>query len=304
MKKNKFVLPLIIILLIFFLPCSLYGIYNQFVLRKEGRNPDHLPKLDNKLYFYDSGDNLIGVYECQTDVCDRALPEIDDEYLVYKEGISESLGVFGGEYIFALDGEVIKLHNLKTNKSIAEFSLIKNYGLNIVGNNIIVKNSQGSYGLFNMDNIMFTIPANYDFMGIANSIGSNELSIDRIAVKDSTGWFIIDSSDQKLSVASLDPIYDYDKNYIYHMSNDNTYIIFDYSGRSILSGMVITKIFNSSEFHVLLDNDNQLWIYDYSYENIISQYSRENIQIDFEVVGEEVKIYSQNEIIETININK
>ena len=217
MKKNKVVLPLIIILLVIFLPCSIYGIYHQVVFQKEQGNPNHLHKLDNKLYYYDNSDKLLGVYECKSSPCDDAIPKIDDEYLKYHVGEGAPLGIFGSEYTFIEDGSTIKLHNIKTNLSIAEFTLIKNYGASFTGGNIIVKDNTGLYGLFNLNTISYDIVAKYTFMGLANNIDSGLLVSDRIAVEENGKWFIISNDDIKVSTPSDYPIYDYDYNFIYHV---------------------------------------------------------------------------------------
>ncbi|MBE6148668.1 MAG: hypothetical protein E7167_04190 [Firmicutes bacterium] len=302
MKKNKVVLPLIIILLLCFLPGSIYGIISHVKYSKEGGNPQHLHKYENKLFYYDANDQLIGTYECQTDICDDAIPIIDDEYIKHYVGANEAIGIFGGEYTFIQDGDTVKLHNIKSNISIAQFLMIKNYGTTLANGNIIVKDSQGNYGLFNMNNIIFTIPAKYQFMGIANNNESSNLAVDRIAVKEQDSWYIIDASDQRLTSASSDPIYDYDKTYIYYLTEDNKYTIFTYNGVEILANYNITKIATKDSYHILINNSNQAFIYDINYENVVFQSDYSAGKVDFEIEDNIVNIYSGDEIVEKFNL--
>ena len=58
MKENKIVLPLTIILLLFFLPCSVYGIYKKVTYVAPEENPDHLHFYEGSLYYYDDNVGL------------------------------------------------------------------------------------------------------------------------------------------------------------------------------------------------------------------------------------------------------
>ena len=304
MKKNKVVFPLIIILLLCFLPCSIYGIYHQVVLKKELGNPKHLHKFANQLFYYDDQDELIGVYKCETDVCDDAKTQIDDEYLKYYAGGSDfDLGVFGGGiYTFINDGEGIKLHSIKTDRTIATFSLIKNYGAIVGDGKVIVKNNDGLYGLFNLNTVSFDIAAKYSFMGLADNFADGTLSADRIAVKENNEWYIIDLDEKQLSSPVIYPIYDYDKQYIYHINENNNYLIYMYDGSLVLPGVVIKKIDSINNYHILINGSGEVLIYDQFYKEIVERYQEFGASLDYKIESTQIDIYNGEKIIDTFNL--
>ena len=79
MKNNKMVLPVIIILLIIFLPLTVIGSYKSLSKGTSLENPSKEHKYNNKLFYYDSEGKLLGTYECTSSDCDDAQTEIDDE---------------------------------------------------------------------------------------------------------------------------------------------------------------------------------------------------------------------------------
>ncbi|MBE6155730.1 MAG: hypothetical protein E7164_03130 [Firmicutes bacterium] len=302
MKQNKVVFPLIIVLLLIFLPCSIYGIYYQSVMQKEKGNPEHLHKFENKLYYYDDNDKLKGIYECKTATCDTALTQIEDEYLKYYEGANNQLGIIADEYVLIQDGEVINLYNLKTERTITEFTLIKNYGTTLENNGLIVRNKDGNYGLFNINQITFVIEPQYHFMGLSNHMVSEEISTERIAVKESENWYIINRDNQKLSSPSIYPIYDYDKTYIYHIDQNNNYLIYLYDGNIVLPGVTIKKIDSFDNIHVLLNSSGQVLIYNYEFTEIISRYSEFGKYYDYKIEDNKVNIYDGNSMVDSYKV--
>ncbi len=61
MKKNRLVLPVLILLFILITPCAIYGTYVVVSKKIAGENPNHLHKFNGKLYYYDENDNLLVV---------------------------------------------------------------------------------------------------------------------------------------------------------------------------------------------------------------------------------------------------
>lgn len=304
MKKNKVVLPLIIVLLLVFIPCSIYGIYNKVLFTKERGNPNHLHKFENQLFFYNASDELLGVYECKNENCNDARPIIDDEYLRHYEGAQSDVGLFGGEYAFIQDGDIVKLHNVRAEKTIAEFSLIKNYGTTLDNGSIIVKTTEGYYGLFNMNNIAFDIATQYTFMGLANNTEDGVLLTDRIAVKEYDSWYIIGLDNQKLTAPSSYPIYNYDKTYIYYIDENDNYLIYMYDGSIVLPGVTIKKIETNAKYHILLNGMGNVQIYDYEYKNLIKEYSGFGKTYDYKIEDEKVNIYDGDTLISSFDLEK
>ncbi|MBQ6841196.1 MAG: hypothetical protein IJO63_03685 [Bacilli bacterium] len=305
MKNNKVVLPLIILLLLCFLPLSIYGIYNKIVIAKEGGNPEHLHKIGNTLYYYSEENTLIGTYDCKNLNCDDAVATIDDEYLKHYEGEGQPIGMVGSEYIIIQDGDKMMLHSLNKNTikgiSILDLSAIKNYGTRIAGNRLIIKDTTGKYGLFNLDTVSFAFETRYSFMGLAANIENGELKSDRIAVLEDTTWYVIDDTDQKLSQGSVYPIYDYDEKFIYYI-DDAVYYIHTYDGSRILAYEDITKIDTVDNHHVIANNDGEVKIYDYMYENTIKEFSEFGETLTYAIENGVVKIYNGSNLYDEYKI--
>lgn len=297
MKQNKVVLPLIIFLLLCFLPCSIYGLYFKLTEKNEMGNPNHFHKFEGKLYYYDKKDNLIGTYTCETNECDNAFTSVDDEHIDVYKGEKSSTEVFSSEYVFIQDGDVIKLHNLKNNFTIVKLLMIKNYGTKLENNSMIVKNESGLYGLLNLDTITFTIAPEYDFMGLVNIMEDNVLQTDKIVVQKQNNWFLISNDGKELSKTIPNPIINFDDNYIYSKL-DNTFVIYDYNGVELIrnvSNYATIKDYN------LVSKDGMVYIYDISYQNIIRQFGNYGQILDFKIEEDIVNIYNGTTLIDTFD---
>ena len=152
MKNNKMVLPVIIILLIIFLPLTIIGSYKSLSKGTSLENPSKEHKYNNKLFYYDSEGKLLGTYECTSSDCDDAQTEIDDEINdFYKEGDKNDIGVFNTDNVFIKDNDKIYLYSLSTKIKLLTLNMLKNYNSDIEGNYLIVKNEENLYGLFDLN---------------------------------------------------------------------------------------------------------------------------------------------------------
>ena len=78
MKANKYSLVIIILLLVITLPLTVMGyIYKQN--HKVDENKNHEMYYKGKIWFYNNSGELLGTYECKTEVCELAKSTIDDE---------------------------------------------------------------------------------------------------------------------------------------------------------------------------------------------------------------------------------
>ena len=153
MKNNKMVLPVIIILLIIFLPLTVIGSYKSLSKGTSLENPSKEHKYNNKLFYYDSEGKLLGTYECTSSDCDDAQTEIDDEINdFYKEGDKNDIGVFNTDNVFIKDNDKIYLRLERVNNNYnydsknilateigaiykyRDSNLISDYYLNVVNN--------------------------------------------------------------------------------------------------------------------------------------------------------------------------
>lgn len=300
MKKNKVVLPLIIILLLCFLPCSVYGIYQNIMDSKEQGNPNHLHKLDNKLYYYDEKDNLIGTYSCRNSICDTAVSSPSDSDFPTYEGENVEVNVFN-DYIFIQDGDYVVLHNLKNNMTIATFKSIKNYGTTFDNNSIIVENLEGLYGLFNMNSISFVVPQEYEKMDIMDTFDGKYLVASTLVVKNGNGYFLINDKGEELTKANENPIYFYDQKYVYHKSNQN-YLIFDYKGNGILSNINIISHDKLNGYNIIRSDAGIVNVYNNDYD-LVTEYGEYGQVLDYVINGNIVEIYNGNTKIDEFDTN-
>lgn len=272
MKNNKVVLPVIIILLIIFLPLTVIGAYKNLSKGTSFENPGKEHKYNNKLFYYDKTGKLLGTYECTSSECDDAQTEIDDETNdFYKEGDKNDIGVFNTDNVFIKDGDKIYLYSLGTKIKLLTVNLLKDYNIDIEGNYLIVKNEENLYGLFDLNAGNFKIKPSYDYMALANKIKDDKLASDKIIVKKLNGYFLIDSEDNSLTDTFGVPIYDYNDKYIISKNND-IYTFYKYTGENVLSDLTVKNYENYEDLMIITTVNNEFYIYDVPSEVVLKSY--------------------------------
>lgn len=272
MKNNKMVLPVIIILLIIFLPLTVIGSYKNLSNGTSLENPGKEHKYNNKLFYYDKTGKLLGTYECTSSECDDAQTEIDDETNdFYKEGDKNDIGVFNTDNVFIKDGDKIYLYSLGTKIKLLTVNLLKDYNIDIEGNYLIVKNEENLYGLFDLNAGNFKIKPSYDYMALANKIKDDKLVSDKIIVKKLNGYFLIDAEDNSLTDTFGVPIYDYNDKYIISKNND-IYTFYKYTGENVLSDLTVKNYENYEDLMIITTVNNELYIYDVPSEVVLKSY--------------------------------
>lgn len=272
MKNNKMVLPVIIILLIIFLPLTVIGSYKNLSKGTSLENPGKEHKYNNKLFYYDKTGKLLGTYECTSSECDDAQTEIDDETNdFYKEGDKNDIGVFNTDNVFIKDGDKIYLYSLGTKIKLLTVNLLKDYNIDIEGNYLIVKNEENLYGLFDLNAGNFKIKPSYDYMALANKIKDDKLVSDKIIVKKLNGYFLIDAEDNSLTDTFGVPIYDYNDKYIISKNND-IYTFYKYTGENVLSDLTVKNYENYEDLMIITTVNNELYIYDVPSEVVLKSY--------------------------------
>ena len=248
MKNNKMVLPVIIILLIIFLPLTVIGSYKSLSKGTSLENPSKEHKYNNKLFYYDSEGKLLGTYECTSSDCDDAQTEIDDEINdFYKEGDKNDIGVFNTDNVFIKDNDKIYLYSLGTKIKLLTLNMLKNYNSDIEGNYLIVKNEENLYGLFDLNVGNFKIKPSYDYL--------------------------IDKDDNSLTSTFGVPIYDYNDNLIISKNND-IYSFYTYNGDNILSDLSINNYEYFNDYIIILtSSSNEIIIYNSKSGTIEKRYT-------------------------------
>lgn len=304
MKDNKFVLPVLIVLLAIFLPLSIYGIFSNknSIFFKD--NPNHEHKFNNKLYYYDDNDNLLGYYECTSDKCDDAKTTIDDENnIYYDKGKDNKISILSNNNVFIQDGDNIKLYNLNSQVSLLELKLIKNYSTTIDDNLLIVKSIDNKYGIMDLDTVNYKIMPEYDYLAINNSFDGEKLMASKLIAKKNNAYYLINSDNNKLTTEFNNSIYDYNDNIIVCSDNDK-YIIYKYDGTKILDYQDITKINLLKSVIIFQNRLGNIYIYDNLLNSIIKSFVSisSDINYTYEIVDNNIEIKNNNVLYDTYSI--
>ncbi len=267
MKNNRLVLPLIIFLLIIFLPVAVLGVSNKVYHAIIGENPHHLHKIDNRLYYYNDQGSFIGYYDCQNVSCDDARSTIDDkDFYYYQEATDDALGVFSEEYVFIQDGDDIVLYNLKINKDLFHYQTMKTYGSIIAQAYVILGDSQGRYHVYDTYS-KTTLSTTYDFIGASDSMMNMTPNGLILAVKSGEDWDLIRPDGESLGLnLSGGQVYNYDDNCVY-LKKDGHYFLLNYNNEKVLDTTVIDDIAWKNGFIILTNSFGDIIIYDSSLFN-------------------------------------
>lgn len=308
MRDNKFVLPILIVLLVIFLPAAIYGTIHKISGKTNKPATMHNHKEGNVLYFYDDNNQLVGQYTCVSNDCDDAKNSVDDKNFNYGTGENNYLGVFGSSYALIKDEGVIKLYNLKMQKSIKNFVKMKNYNTKIAGKYIILQNETDHFGLLDLNSIIFAIPFDkqFLFMGVSKTYLNETPEKLRLAVSTSEGNFIVDSSGEKLSEYFSGDIYDYTDQYIILNGYNEDYLIYDYNKTEILSNTLrIMKVDNINNTFIILTEEGNIRIYSGDFNSEPTEYLASNGASKYEIQSDKINILdNNNSIIETYNIEQ
>lgn len=296
MRDNKFVLPIIILLLLIFMPAAIYGTMQHIEKKKSEIIHEH--KEDGMLYFYDQNNQFVGSYTCVTDECDDPESEIDDQNFNYDTGSLTYLGVFAGDFALIKDEGVIKLYNLKLGQSIKSFTGFKSYDTKIAGKYIILKDELDYYGLFDLDTVTFVIPLEEQiiFLGVSRHYLNAEPDELILAAHDSDGFFLIDSSGEKVTSTFNDSIYDYSDSYVICYLPDATYKIFNHNKDEFFPDpdSAIKGYQQAGDYYIIKLSNGQVRVYKDSFQSEPKIYSAENGELDFMVEGDTVYITDVN----------
>lgn len=282
-RNNRLVLPLIIILLIIFLPFGLTGLGNKLYQVIRGDNPEHLHKIDNTLYYY-NGKKLIGTYNCKSVDCDSASSIIDDDkdFDYYHDATTEALGVFNEGYIFIQDGYNLELYNLNTKVKIGTFKAYKSYGTKISDTYIILQDTEGQFGLFDINNVVYYNDKRFAYIGVSNDMINASPEELRLVAKDvNNNYSIIDREGEAISASFKDKISNYDEFYVY-TKVDKQYHIYDYNNEELLKAVKISKIDHYDDFIIITNVNGDIIIYpaDLTQESI-KRFNNNNKEISY-----------------------
>ena len=294
MSRNKFLLPIILLLLIITLPLGIYGLilHNQEVYQDS--NPNKLHKFNGKLYYYSNSGNLLGTYTCTSSDCGDALVVTDDEYLHIEKGGMTNISNINDKFALVSENDVINLVSISNGFNIGVVDVVKNYG-DISMPYIIMKKEGSGYSAFSVSNGGYVLNDEYDYVGYINSSLNNGV----FSVKKDNKYYLvgINQSEEEniLSIMFNYPIYYYTDTLIV-INNNNLYSIYNYQGELILGNINRVEIFDNKI--VVRNSYNKVFVYS-SVENVLS-FNDYDKNYDFEITDEGLSIISEGEQIELI----
>ena len=299
MRYRKSTLCVIIVLLVFFLPITIFSTTKAIQKALYVENPNHEFKYNNKLYFYD-GEELLGTYPCLnfTEVCELATPDNKpDPNIILKEyevSNPTTIPIINSRYVFVKDTTFENvatssaiLYDLTTNQLLIKYNKVKNYGIGLDNNILIVQDNNGKYGVIELaDNVIARIPYEYDYIGASSIINpeTNKISSTKLVTLKDNIWQIVDSYGSVLSTNFENDIYTYNDTYIVLKQKDNQMYLTNYSG-----DVILTDTFKYLDFYeqylLVIDNSNNFYIYNLQIsQRITNTYPVNDILIDNRVV--------------------
>ncbi|MBQ9834116.1 MAG: hypothetical protein IJO33_02885 [Bacilli bacterium] len=196
MEKNKYTFYSIIIFLIIFIPCSIYGTYMHI---KTTANLNHEFKFNNKLYFYEN-DKLLGTYSCLSDNCDYAINS------------NSKSSIINSKYTFIKDDKKIYLYEITSGENLKTYDDVRS-----LMDNVFKVSQNGLWGAISVGTTVNNLlDCNFNDLEFKNNRfivlkdnkwgiyqGQNELFSSELKIKDFNEELVIVSGDD------FDKLYDY-----------------------------------------------------------------------------------------------
>lgn len=295
-KRNTFMLISIIVLLIAFLPVTLYVSVlkiNKKIEESAQDNPHHKLYFEGSLYFYSTNDKLLGTYSCQYQNCNYAINTSDDSNysLNYdKNNYNYNNSFIENRYVFVNDNynnyDNAILYDIDTKKVLETFKAKKDYFLGIDNNLIIVQNNNNLWGVIQIKDGTYkvVVPFNYEFIGLQNKINeaSNKIEVSSFVVRKDTKWALVSNEGLLLTKYIPDEIISYNSKYIYARLGDY-YDVYNYEGISFNNSYKYKHINIKDNLIEYVTIDNKIFVYDINQEKVLSEvlklksYNTENV---------------------------
>ncbi|MBO5095952.1 MAG: hypothetical protein J6B98_03680 [Bacilli bacterium] len=287
MEKNKGTLITIIILLLVFIPCTIFGMIKHF----EDQNKNREFYFNGKLHFY-NGEVLLGTYECKTEKCGYAeYEEIDTEKKI-------ETTLINNQYAFIKDGNDLFVQDVTTNTKILDFEEIKSYSIPIENNSYIAKH-EGKWGVISLEpSILSVINYEYDDLYLNYNNTINELSLEKVIVKEAENYKIIKDKEEVFSTTNQ--IVEFTDNLIITLLEDGSYEIVDYDNKDYFSQDHIVR-------YLIIDNYLAIWTpYNLDLYSInedsntpVNYFTSYNAYAEIKLEKDKINIYEYDEIVES-----
>ena len=286
MDNKKSILAVLILLLVIFVPLTIFSVYLKFsgydTNRKEN-TPEQNTKKDNQivenkdkstykdgvLYFYDKNKNQIGTYTCKKDPCSYATSLIDDKsYAIdYLANDSEEIPIILDRYAFINDDNQVYLYDVLNNELIGTYKAVKNYN-NMTDPSIMIALADNKWGVIKLaDKVTTMIPFQYDFIGLTNDLNDDGLlSNEYFVIKSNISWAIVDDSGVVMSNYLTNEISSYN-GLLIGIKAGNTYYLYDREGVRVVDEKGFNYVSFVDRYINIVDKDNNLYIYEYGTNN-------------------------------------
>lgn len=260
--KDKKTLITIIILLICVVPLAIYGtvkhIMNKDIVVDDNPNKDYI--LNNKVYFYDSG-ILKGTYKCANE-CKKITTTIDDnKYSInyYMLGKNDAPEVLPNNYALFEEDQSVALYSIDLKNKVLQFDAVKNYNVNHSSPVLIIKNN-GKYGVLSLSEFKVLVSNSYDFIAIPNRVVDGVLDTSRFIGKKGNYWYVLESDGSYNHEEFIDPIVDFNDNYVI-VKNQDAYKIYDYDKKEYLLNSNKKAVYCLGSYVLVIDESNNLLVY-------------------------------------------
>ncbi len=239
--KNKPTLIAIIVLLVIFVPLSIYTTYLKLFKAEE------LP-------------------DTKTQEVTSYLDDIDKFVDIKTDGQRTSIGTFkiaNKDYTFVLKDNTVYLHSIADNLNILDYQAIKFYN-SYIENNLLIVKRDNKWGIINLNSLQPVVKPEYDYLGLIDDEKDGVLNTNTfIGLKNNFySLYKLGDSFKKVSSDFKDIIYTYNNNQkVIITINNDRYKVYDFNGNNLLENYEITKAAITNNYLAIIDSQNNLYLF-------------------------------------------
>ena len=245
-KKQKITVIVLSVILLIVIGCLLFFLLKKKPEEKVDKGPevviqkDNYKYIDGTLIILNEKEEEIGKYECNNKdekLCYVAYESNEDRFdndlIVDETGaqIDQRTKVYSEQYVFIYDNKegnsLIHLYDLKENKVVETYQLIKSHG-----EIIVLKNKDGKYGVIGLTStgVTNTVDFNYDYIGIANN---QKEEVTRFVTKKGNKWYLTDFNGSDVTKAFSYEIKGFNNGYVKVVNQSGKYLLYNYEAQEI-----------------------------------------------------------------------
>ena len=239
--KNKPTLIAIIVLLVIFVPLSIYTTYLKLFKVEE------LP-------------------DTKTQEVTSYLDDIEKFVDIKTDGQRTSIGTFkiaNKDYTFVLKDNTVYLHSIADNLNILDYQAIKFYN-SYIENNLLIVKRDNKWGIINLNSLQPVVKPEYDYLGLIEDEKDGVLNTNTfIGLKNNFySLYKLGDSFKKVSSDFKDIIYTYNNNQkVIITINNDRYKVYDFNGNNLLENYEITKAAITNNYLAIIDSQNNLYLF-------------------------------------------